>query len=540
MARAAVGTDVALEESVAVIAALVDTWHPDNGSLSLFLGCPGGGGAEAGRFLCAAADLHRAMLLLATDGADLQGPGEWLVRAHELLEAAMQRLQLELELLLSALRSNAVDGAIAGHGDQDAAVVGHIREVAKAMMAAGYGMECVSTFKSHRRAELAGAVHRLLGFSPSQHTRFHKLTWNQVDGKVQSWHAAAGFAFTSAFSNERLFCHSVFAADAAVADKVFADIASDHAAELLAVAEAAVARAGRVPERLFHVLDVHGTLAEILPAIVSVIGDNSEVTTRATAAIRNAGEAARGTLASFEETILKATSKAAAPGGAVHPLTRYVMNYLVVLADYEDTLARIYQQCRGANSSGYGSASPDSPSTLNPIDRLVSVLLRKLNAMAGRYQSPALRSLFMANNTHYVGKKVRGSSKLDGILGEDWTSAQRAEVRRHVDACVHSAWQDVLAGGGEGAEAAVREAVATQQRWVAADDEMGYALRAAAAAAVVPAYMALYRLHGAAAWLTPGDVNAMIDRLYAGPRNAVSGSGRPPAGVRRRDARVCL
>uniref|UniRef100_A0A0E0RBJ7 Exocyst subunit Exo70 family protein n=1 Tax=Oryza rufipogon TaxID=4529 RepID=A0A0E0RBJ7_ORYRU len=454
-----------------------------------------------------------------------------------------------------------------GHGlDGDGAVVvGHIRLVAEAMVAAGYGMECVTTFMSHRRAEFAGAVRRLLGYAPSQHARFRKLAWDDVDGKVRSWHTAAGFAFNFAFSGERVLCHRVFAAaDAGVADRVFEGIASDHAADLLAVAEAAVARARRAPERLFHVLDVHATLVEIFPAIVCVLGDKSEAAVRATAALRNAGEAARGILVSFEEAIQKATSKssAAATGGAVHPLARYVMNYLVLLADYDDTLARIYQQGRGSTSpvhplaryvmnylvlladyddtlariyqKGRGSTSLHSPSSSssssNPIGRLVSVLLRKLDAMAGRHRSPAARSLFMANNTHYVSKKVRGSSKLVGIVGgEGWAVAQSAETRRHVDAFVHAAWRDVLVVGGEGADAAVREAVASQRRWVAvADDEMGDAVRAAAAAAVVPAYRALYRRHGTAAWMTPGDVKAMIGRLFGGPRNAAAGA-RPVA-----------
>uniref|UniRef100_A0A0E0KFH5 Exocyst subunit Exo70 family protein n=1 Tax=Oryza punctata TaxID=4537 RepID=A0A0E0KFH5_ORYPU len=519
-------TNTALEEKVAGVAALVDKWRPDDGQCSLFLH---GGRREAGRFLCAAVELHRAMLLVASD-VDQKRGDECLVRAQGVLEAAMRRLQLELELLLSTVRSNAVDGAISGHDVvDDTGVVGHIRIVADAMMAAGYGMECVSTFNSHRRAEFAAAVCRLLGFAPSQHAHFHKLTWEDVDGKVQSWHTAAGFAFNFAFSRERVLCHRVFAADAALADKVFAGIASDHAADLLAVAEAAVTRARRAPERLFHVLDVHATLAEILPAIACILGDKSEAAARATAALKNTGDAARGILISFEEAIQKTTSKAAVTGSAVHPLTRYVMNYLVLLADYEETLARIYQQGESTLPSGSGSASPVSPSSsADPIGRLVSVLQRKLDAMAVGYRSSALRSLFMANNTHYVGKKVRGSSKLEGIVGEDWLEEQMAETRRHVDAFVHSAWRDVLVVGGEGAEAAVKEAVATQRSWLAADDEMGDAVREAAAAAVVPAYRALYRRHGTEAWMTPGDVNAMISRQFGGLRNAAAGA-RPVA-----------
>ncbi|EEE59068.1 hypothetical protein OsJ_10868 [Oryza sativa Japonica Group] len=468
-------TNTALEEKVAGVAALIDKWRPDDGQCSLFLD---GSRREAGRFLCAAVELHGAMLLVASD-VDQERGDECLVRAQGVLEAAMRRLQLELELLLSTVRSNAVDGAISGHDVVgDAGVVGHITMVADAMMAAGYGMECVSTFNSHRRAEFAAAVRRLLGFAPSQHAHFHKLTWEDVDGKVQSWHTAAGFAFNFAFSRERVLCHRVFAADAALADKVFAGIASDHAADLLAVAEAAVMRARRAPERLFHVLDVHATLAEILPAIACILGDKSEAAARATAALRNAGKCG---------------------------------------AWYSDEL-------------GAGNPEDDVVQGAGDRQRLAPAHPRKLEAMAVGYRPSALRSLFMANNTHYVSKKVRGSSKLEGIVGEDWIEEQMAETRRHVDAFVHSAWRDVLVAGGEGADAAVKEAVATQRSWVVADDEMGDAVRAAAAAVVVPAYRALYRRHGTAAWMTPGDVNAMISRQFGGLRNEAAGARPVSAG----------
>jgi len=68
-------------------------------------------------------------------------------------------------------------------------------------------------------------------------------------------------------------------------------------------------------------------------------------------------------------------------------------------------------------------------------------------------------------------------------------------------------------------EAAVLEAVAMQDQWVAADEEMGGAFRAAATAAVVPKYRMFYRRYGAAVRLTPGDVVTMIAALFGGTRS---------------------
>jgi hypothetical protein len=180
-----------------------------------------------------------------------------------------------------------------------------------------------------------------------------------------------------------------------------AAIANDQATSLLGIAEAAVARARRAPERLFRVLDVHDALTEVLPALLSVFGDKSEVATRAAVVVTKVSEAARGTLSSFEAAIQKEPSKATTAGGAVHPLTRYAMDYLVFLADYQEGLALIYEQADAAGaesvsvvasgnvspehysvstSSSSSSMSSSSFYSYSPIHRLVSVLLGKLDA----------------------------------------------------------------------------------------------------------------------------------------------------------------
>ncbi|KAJ1273647.1 hypothetical protein BS78_05G000800 [Paspalum vaginatum] len=554
-----------VDESVAAAAALVHKWHPDHindGSpaatcCSLFL--HEDEVEEAQRFLRAAADLHRAMLFFASDVTDSQlQSGHGLVQAQALLQAAMRRLDLELSILLGHTHTTSAAGA--GSDDRASrpppppALVASIRAVAQAMMAAGYGKECVSTFRSRRRTALATKLQRLLGVGGAT-SLFHnnKLTWEQMDATViPSWLATAAVAFNSLFAAEKDLCGTVFAG-AAVGDAVFAAIANDQATGLLAVAEAVVARAKRAPERLFRVLDVHDALTQALPALVSVFGgySSSEVATRAAVVVAKAGEAVRSTLSSFEAAIRKEPSKATAAGGAVHPLTRYVMNYLVFLADYQEGLALIYddddygqQEKTGGSSLSSSSASSSSFPPPPIIHRLLSVLLGKLEAKAGCYREVALSYLFLANNTQYVGNKVAGSTTLQAVLGEGWAEEQRAKARAHVDVYVRAAWGKVMAAVSSGSmpaaagvvEQAVMEAAAMQEQWAAADEEMGEALRVAATVAVVPKYRMFYRRHGAALRLTPGDVTTMIAALFGGGRGGAAGiptATRTTSGQRR-------
>nr|BAJ85928.1 predicted protein [Hordeum vulgare subsp. vulgare] len=570
-----------VDDTVAAAAILLEKWHPDEDSFgsSLFLDSTPD---EVDAFLRAAKDLHRAMLFYASGAATnadaLHAGGHGLIRAQELLDTAMRRLQREFQELLTSLpavlrfRQDDDDDDDGEDEDEDEQeqdddqslldTCAHLRVVADAMIAAGYGKECVSIFKARRRAAVTANLQRLHGFSLSlQHAQVHKLSWEQVDAKIQSWIAGARVAFTSVFSAERELCDRVFVADnEAVGDAVFGAIADDHATNILAVAEAAVGRARRAPERLFRVLDVHDALTDtMLPAIVSAFGEKSEVTSRAvTLVTTKVSEAVRSMVASFEAAIEKEPSKGTVPGGAVHPLTRYVMNYLTFLADYENALAHIYFYQQGVgvgvgadqltdtsslasgsmrSSSDLSSSSSSSPALSvwsNPIGWLVHVLLRKLEAKAGSYREPALSYLFLANNTHYVAKKVGGGTKLEQILGEEWAEAQRAKARGYVDVYVRAAWGSKVLRGGA-VEEAVVDMVAMQERWVAADEEMGEVLRAAAKEAVVPMYRLFYRRQGAVARLTPGDLIAMIDGLFGG-RDAGAGDGSVAAAGRRRSS----
>uniref|UniRef100_A0ACD5UQR2 Uncharacterized protein n=1 Tax=Avena sativa TaxID=4498 RepID=A0ACD5UQR2_AVESA len=490
-----------VDDTVAAAGVLLHKWHPEDSSSagrSLFLDSTSPDEADA--FLRATKDLHRAMLShasgLTLTTKDLHGGGHGLIHAQELLDTAMRRLDLELHTLLDSIPNvlhfdqedeDADDNDIQST-DGLTQTCAHLRAIADAMLDTGYGSECVSIFKARRSASVAVALQRLHGSSPSlQQAAIQKLAWEQIDPRMQSWLAGARAAFASVFAGERELFDRVFVDDnACVGDAVFSAVADDQAMSILAVAEAAVARAKRAPERLFRVLDVNDALTEtIIPAAVAAFGNKSEVTARAVMlAVTKVSDAVRGMVASFEAAIEKETTKATVPGGAVHPLTRYVMNYLLFLADYDNALARIYSVeqftdtspsvgsgsggtagssssvgsgnggTAGSSSSvgsGNGGTAGSSSSTSslsttlrtlslwsNPIRWLVTVLMRKLDAKAGNYREAAQGYLFLANNTHYMAQKVGSSTKLKAVLGEDWAEAQRAKARGYADVYVRS------------------------------------------------------------------------------------------------------
>ena len=142
------------------------------------------------------------------------------------------------------------------------------------------------------------------------------------------------------------------------------------------------------------------------------------------------GESALGIMTVFKNAIQAENSKTLVPGGTIHPLTGYVMNYLSFLFDYNETLLNM-----NANDP-----IDDHDDELESQDSALSVKLEwiiinlrcNLDLKANLYKDVAFSNLFLMNNIHYIGKKVQGL-KLLGLLGYGWLRKNQGEVIQYVE-----------------------------------------------------------------------------------------------------------
>jgi hypothetical protein len=155
----------------------------------------------------------------------------------------------------------------------------------------------------------------------------------------------------------------------------------------------------------------------------------------------------------FELAIQKETSKTPVTGGGVHPLTRYVMNYLSFLTDYNESIGAIFENWKLSESSPLplpeslsGEAHPEdlysSPVSVR-IAWVILLTLCKIDGKAQPYKDVALSYLFLANNLQYVVVKV-GTSNLRVLLGDDWVVRHEAKVKQYADKFEKLAWGKVL------------------------------------------------------------------------------------------------
>ncbi|WOL08463.1 hypothetical protein Cni_G17216 [Canna indica] len=609
--------DVALmEEKLASSEAIVVKWDPDASAFAKITSLFYEDRSEARRFLAHVTDLQRVMLaFVAAAGETARLSHPCLVRAQTLMQAAMRRLEKEFYQILAANRdlldpeSVSVRSSLSNVSDDEpgfdpsefspeedaiaagvsiakvehaaAVVMADLRAIADTMVFAGYGKECVRTYVTLRKSIVDEGLYRL-GFERVAASRLHKMDWAVLELKVSSWLGASRLAVRTLFHGERVLLDHVFAGSDSVREAVFSDIARDAAVHFLAF-PVAVAKSKRSPEKLFRLLDMYDTIAELWQEIELVFSFESTVAVReqALAALSKLAKAARVILPDFESAIIKKSSRSPVPGGGVHPMTRYTMNYISQLADHESALADIFSDLPlptpGPIPAFFFDVSQATPlqlsaSTTSSVETSLSVtlpsgeegrrsavaarlawpilaLLCKLDRKAEVYGDAALSYLFLANNLQYVVNKVR-SSRLLGLLGEDWAARHAAKARQHAAGYEQMSWGLVAAtvpalevSPADAIErfrafsAALEATCAAQASWVVADEEMREEVRETVVSMVVPAYRGFYarwremlESDVAGVRLSPDDVRERLGELFSGSDS--SGSNRTKASSR--------
>ncbi|ONM35054.1 exocyst subunit exo70 family protein F1 [Zea mays] len=213
-----------------------------------------------------------------------------------------------------------------------------------------------------------------------------------------------------------------------------------------------------------------------------------------------------GTIEEFANDIQGDTSRRALPGGEIHPLTRYVMNYVWLLADYNASLNKLLE-CWDTELTGV-----DNPN-MTPLGHCVLMLIThlqcKINEKSRLYEDEALQNIFLMNNLLYIVQKVK-DSELKTLLGDNWIRKRRGQIRQYSTGYLRSSWTRVLAclrddglphtmGSSSTLKAALKdrfknfnlafeELHRTQTSWRVVDPQLREELKISISEKVLPAY----------------------------------------------------
>jgi exocyst complex protein 7 len=399
--------------------------------------------------------------------------------------------------------------------------VSDLRCIADRMISSGYLRECIQVYGSVRKSAVDSSFKKL-GVEKLSIGDVQRLDWEQLETKIRRWIRAAKVCVRTLFASEKRLCEQIFdGIGTSIDDACFMETVKGPAIQLFNFAEA-ISISRRSPEKLFKILDLHDALMDLIPDIDAVFDSKSSESIRVQAAeiLSRLAEAARGILSEFENAVLKEPSKVPVPGGTIHPLTRYVMNYISLISDYKQTLYELIvsKPLNGSRHSG-DPLTPDmdfdeveeKPPLAIHLIWIIVILQFNLDGKSKHYKDASLLHLFIMNNVHYIVQKVRGSPELREMIGDDYlkkltgkfrqaaTSYQRATWVR-VLSCLRDEGLHVSGGFSSGvSKSALRERFKafnamfedvhrTQAVWLIPDSQLREELRISISEKLIPAY----------------------------------------------------
>ncbi|XP_058109844.1 exocyst complex component EXO70H1-like [Magnolia sinica] len=573
-----------MDETISTAESIITKWDPESSSYSKITSLFNENRREAREFLQSVRDLQRSMHFYANHNSSSHN----LVHAQTLMQTAMKRLEKEFYQILatnrdqldpesvsgrsstgtrSSLSDNEEDVGsedeiqIAGNSIQEvereaSIAMADLQAIAEGMISSGYGKECVKIYKIMRKSIVDEGIYRL-GFEQMSSKHIPKMDWEVLEHKIKKWVNVSKIAVKTLFYSERILCDYVFTTSNTIKESCFSEIAKDAATHLFAFPET-VAKCKKSPEKMFRFLDLYDTISELWPYIDSIFSceSTSIIKTQVINSLIKLGDGIRTMLAEFESAMQKDSSRSPILGGGLHPLTRYVMNYLCFLGDYKEALADIFAdyplqvQHPMPETMLQNSLTAENPLSAisTRLQWLIFVLLCKLDGKAELYKDVGLLYLFLANNLQYVVSKVRGCD-LRYILGADWISKHESKVWQYVANYERMAWSMVASTlpqnpTAEMAPQMVKErfrefnsafeaAYRSESGWVVPDGKLRDEIKVSVAKKIVPVYRAFYDKYrvllrgekGNFVRFAPEDLEIYLSDLFHGNGNSGSGSG---------------
>lgn len=446
-------------------------------------------------------------------------------------------------------------------------MVTKMHEIAAAMISSGYETECCQVYYISRRNAIRKQMAKLDFEIMWNMDDVAKAAWETLEAEISRWIRVVKACSETIFPGEKRLAESVFADYPLVCRSLLNNIVRGVVIQLLDFAEA-TAMAKRSAEKLFKYLDMYEALQNLIP-IISGESCWNELTDEVYDAIDRIGESAVSNFCDLENSIKGDAARTPVPGGAVHPLTRYVMNYLKYTCDYKDTLEKIFEK-----HTELGKIFPDSNNVSTPDLEKESESPRNFETMAGAtafsvqvvtvmdlldgnlerksklYRDPSLRNIFLMNNGRYILQKVKGASEIVELIGDTWCRRRSTVVRQYHKNYQQGTWNRVLQTlsheglvvNGKANKTVLKERFKifsttfeeicrTQSTWVVSDEQLQSELRISVSAVLIPAYRAFvgrFRQYMDSSKhadkyikYQPEDIETMIEKLFEGNSNSM-------------------
>ncbi|KAF2313665.1 hypothetical protein GH714_012643 [Hevea brasiliensis] len=452
---------------------------------------------EATQYLNAAEEARRLAERLGTLSLNKDdGEKELLMRAHDILQIAMARLEEEFKCMLVQNRQPFEPEHVSFRSsEEDATDIGSVISLGDGSVEESINRDSISRTSEEFIIDLLEFQDQEMG--------------SDYEDLVSVY-----------LASEKWLTEQIFGGLGTVNLVCFAEASKASMMQLLNFGEA-VSIGPHKPEKLFPILDMYEILADLLQDIDSLYSDEagSCVRTDCREVLRRLGDSARAAFLEFENAIATNVSSNPFAGGGIHHLTRYVMNYINTLTDYHETLNFLLKDHDGEDpislspgssprteeENTSGSTFDASPMALH-FRSVASILECNLDDKAKLYRDPSLQHIFLMNNIHYMAQKVK-NSELRHIFGDDWIRKRNWKFQQHAMNYERATWSSVLSllkdEGNSNSDSvsktllkerfrsfylAFEEVYRTQTAWLIPDAELRADLQISTSVKVIQAY----------------------------------------------------
>ncbi|XP_043707218.1 exocyst complex component EXO70E2 [Telopea speciosissima] len=334
-------------------------------------------------------------------------------------------------------------------------VIPDLKCIASSMVASNYDQECCQAYISIRKDAVDECLF-ILEVEKLSIEDVLKMEWSSLNCMIKKWIRAVKIFVRVYLASEKQLCDQILGEFASVNSVCFAEVSKGSMLQLLNFGDA-IAVGPRQPEKLFKILDMYDVLAELLPDIETLFSDEtgSSIRIECHEVLRRLGDSVLGTFLEFENAIESNTSTNPFAGGGIHPLTKYVMNYIKVLTDYSDTLNCLLENHDEYPASSLSNTNPvveeenenkcssSSTSMAHHIRSITSVLESNLDGKSRLYRDESLQHFFLMNNICYMVQKVKGS-ELGALFGDNWIRQHNRKFQQHAMSYERATWSSIL------------------------------------------------------------------------------------------------
>ncbi|PKA61267.1 hypothetical protein AXF42_Ash006164 [Apostasia shenzhenica] len=392
-----------------------------------------------------------------------------------------------------------------------------LKEIADRMVLAGYGREICQVYSSIRRDVLDEYL-LILGYERMSIEEVQRIEWQTLNEKMKTWIQAMKIMVRVLLTEEKNLCEQIFASSVDLQEECFTNAAKGCIMQLLNFGDA-ISICQRSAEKLFRTLDMYEALDDVIPVFHSLISGDAHnlVCSEAEEIKKMLADAVRGIFMDFANAVQKEASRKPVQGGEIHPLSRYVMNYVKLLVDYSSSL-NVLLDNEDFPEEGKGD---DCTEEMTPLGRhlllLLSYLETNLEQKSKNYEDGGLQFIFLMNNILYIVQKIKDSELLK-FVGDDWVRKRRGQVRQHATSYLRASWTKVLSYlkddglGGSGSfnsslkivikerfksfNLGFEELYRNQTAWKVSDPQLREELRISISEKIIPAYRAFFGRFG--------------------------------------------